>query len=197
MTRLLGPLVTIWLVVVAWQIYSYSSISSGSSADAAVVLGAAVWRGRPSPVFEERIKHGINLYESGAVDYLVFTGGIGTGDTRAESEVAQAYALSRGVPAEKILIERNSSTTYENLHEACQVMAAADLKNLLIVSDPLHMKRALTIAGDIGLDAQPSPTPTTRYRTWRTQSVSLANEVIFYVVHMASRAAGLVENCPV
>lgn len=187
----------LWTVVLVWQIYSYSSISSSTSADAAIVLGAAVWDGRPSPVFEERIKYGINLYQSGDVEYLIFTGGIGEGDTTAESEVAQDYAVNNGVPTEKILIETTSHITYENLYEACQLMAAVNIQKALIVSDPLHMKRATRIAKDLGIDAYPSPTLTSRYQTWRSKSGLLAYELFFYILHMGRNVTGRVDKCPV
>ncbi len=114
----------------------------------------------------------------------------------AESEVARVYALNKGVPLERIIIETNSHITFENLYQACQLMEMADLHKALIVSDPLHMKRAIKIAQDIGIDAYSSPTPTTRYRTWKSKSGSLMYEVFFYIVHIMQRATGFVETCP-
>ena len=55
-----------------------------------------------------------------------------------------------------------------------------NLKKVLLVSDPMHMRRAITMAGDVGLDASPSPTPTTRYRTWRSQLSELTRETFYY-----------------
>ncbi|HQN39520.1 MAG TPA: ElyC/SanA/YdcF family protein, partial [Thermoanaerobaculia bacterium] len=69
-------------------------------AHAAVVLSAAIYGARPSPVFEERIKHAIDLYHTGRVRRIVFTGGVAPGAVRAEAAVARAYALGRGVPPE-------------------------------------------------------------------------------------------------
>lgn len=188
-------IILIWIVVLACQIYSFSSITSDKSVDAAIVLGAAVWNGQPSPVFEERIKHGIHLYQSGVVEFLIFTGGVGENDTIAESEVARDYAIKQGIPSEKILLEKKSQITYENLYEACRIMHVENMQTALVVSDPLHMKRSLRIAKDIGLDAHPSPTPTTRYQTWRSKSSSLVYEVFFYTVHLGSNAVGFVESC--
>lgn len=195
LARLLGFLGFIMICTFAGQIYVYASVSSPQATDVAIVLGAAVWDGQPSPVFEERIKHGIYLFQSGRVEYLVFTGGVGEGDISAESEVARLYAINKGIPSEKILIEQNSQITYENLYEACQVMVEAQLQTALIVSDPLHMKRAMSIAQDIGLDAYPSPTPTSRYQTWRSKSGALAYELFFYMIHLGSKAVGSVERC--
>jgi energy-coupling factor transporter ATP-binding protein EcfA2 len=60
----------------------------GNDADAAIVLGAAVYTDRPSPVFEERIRHGVALYKAGRVRLLVMTGGRDPGDRLSEAEAA-------------------------------------------------------------------------------------------------------------
>ncbi|MEM9775669.1 MAG: YdcF family protein, partial [Chloroflexota bacterium] len=171
------------LAVLAWQIVRTSSITSSASADAAIVLGAAVINGEPSPVFEQRILHGIELYQTGRVQKLIFTGGIGADDTLAESEMGRAVAIASGVPAADILIETDSRVTQQNLLEACTLMQKDGLQNALIVSDPLHMKRSMAIAHGIGLEAQSSPTPTSAYKTWRSKLPSLAYETFFLLIH--------------
>ena len=176
-----------WYASLLLGIYTYSFETDSSAADAAIVLGAAVWDARPSPVFEERIKHAIDLYERGHVRALVFTGGLGQGDRLAESEVARESALAHGVPAEHIFIETVSRVTSENLEEAKEIVDQQGFTRILIVSDPLHMKRAVTIARDLGMDAYPSPTPTSRYRTWRSKLGFLLREAYFYAGHLLRR----------
>ncbi len=159
----------------------------GPLADAAIVLGAAVWGERPSPVFQERINHAIDLYEVGRVEKIIFTGGV-DGDGRSpESVVAQQYAIEQGVAAADILLETESQITWENLVNAQAVAAENGLATFLIVSDPLHMKRAMLMAEDLGMTAYASPTPTTRYRSWRTQIGFLARETFFYLVYRVER----------
>lgn len=165
------------------QVYSYSLERDTTPADAAIVLGAAVYRDRPSPVFRERINHAIDLYHDGTVKFIIFTGAVGNRDELAEAEVARTYAMQRGVPAEAILIETISTTTEENLREAGRILEENNLGRVLIVSDPLHMKRAILTARDLGLDAHPSPTPTSRYRTWRSQLTFLLRETYFYTTY--------------
>ena len=152
-------------------------------ADAAIVLGASVWKDKPSPVFAERIKHGIRLYKNGQVDYLIFTGGLSEGDILSESAAARQYAIDQGIPAEKILIEEVSTNTHQNLVQACKLMQARQLHNVMIVSDPLHMKRAMTMANELHLNAIPASTPTSRYISWRAKGQSLLYESFFYVKH--------------
>ena len=171
----------------ACQVYTYASVQASASADAAIVLGAAVWDGRPSPVFEERIKHGVALYHRGRVDVLVFTGGVGEGDRLAEAEVARRYALARGVPEERIYCETQSRVTYDNLKGAQVIMAREGLATALLVSDPLHMRRATRMAQDLDMQVYPSPTPTSRYRTWRSQFGFLMSESRLYAVYLLRR----------
>ncbi len=171
-------------------VFTYSGNTSTSSADAAVILGAGVWEGRPSPVFEERIRHGVNLYNSGQVRALIFTGGVGEDDDIAESEAGREFAIEQGVPEKDIYIETASHITVENLQEAKAIIDREGFKQVLIVSDPLHMKRAMTMARDVGLDALPSPTPTTRYRSFRAKAGFLMHEAWFYLTYKIGRLIG-------
>ena len=173
--------------LVAARVYSYSNESSEASADAAVVLGAAVWGAEVSPVFRERINHGIDLYRKGRVRKLIFTGGRGNGGEPTESAAARRYALRSGVPAADILTEEQSHNTYENILYAKRLADARGVRGVLLVSDPLHMRRAVSMARDVGLKAEPSPTPSTRYRGLRSQAGQLASETYYYVGYLLNR----------
>jgi uncharacterized SAM-binding protein YcdF (DUF218 family) len=178
----------LWSVLLGGRIYAYAQVSDPQPADAAVVLGAAVYRDRPSPVFRERINHAVELYRSGRVAYLIFTGGFGPGDNFAEAEAARDYAIESGVPDEVILIETVSTDTEENLAEAGKIIEAMGFERVLVVSDPLHMLRAMAIAADLGLDASASPTTTSRYESIRSQAVFLVREIYFYSAYLVQRA---------
>ena len=173
--------------LLAWRIYSFGSASSNAGADAAVVLGAAVWTKEVSPVFRERINHAINLYRKGQVRKLIFTGGQGNPGEPTESSAARQYALESGVPASDILIEEKSHNTYENILYAKQLADTNGMKKVLIVSDPLHMKRAMAMASDMGLVADPSPTPSTRYQGLISQVGLLAHETYYYIGYLLRR----------
>ncbi len=179
---LLWPLllVLLWLPTPALLIWWHGSSDQARPSDCAIVLGAAAYHTRPSPVLQERIRHAIALYQRGTVRYLVFTGGYGTGAEHAEASVARDYAIRHGVPAEAILIETRSRTTHENLIEARRVMIEQGLGSAIIVSDPFHLKRAAMIAADLDLDAVTSPTPTTRFQSWQARLRFLARETYFY-----------------
>ena len=171
----------------AVSIYFYGNNSTTLRADAAIVLGAAVWGEKPSPVFRERINHGINLYKSDRVNKIIFTGGQGNERELAEATVAKKYAVLQGVSKLNILTETQSRTTYQNLYYAKQVAENHQLSQFLMVSDPLHMKRAMLMAKNLGMKAYPSPTPTTRYQSFKSKLPFLLRETYFYIHYLASR----------
>ena len=158
-------------------LYAYQSYTKPT--DAALVLGAAVWTDRPSPVFKERIKHAIHLYKTGQVRHIIFTGGKSPEDKISESHAAFEYALAQGVPAEAMIEESRSTLTYENLLFSKPLIHTLNFKDVLIVSDPLHMKRAMVMANDLEITAHPSPTPTTRYQGLKTKAKMLISETLY------------------
>jgi uncharacterized SAM-binding protein YcdF (DUF218 family) len=176
------------VVLVALRIYTFGNNVVDIKGDAAIVLGAAVWGDEVSPVFRERINHAVELYRSGKVRKIIFTGGQGNRDELTEAAAARRYAIENGIPAKDILVEQSSHTTYENVVNAKQLADAHGLKKILIVSDPMHMKRAVAMASDIGLEVYPSPTPTTRYQGWRSRTHSLAHETYYYLGYLVWRA---------
>ena len=163
----------------ALDIWRYAGQSSTQPADAALVLGAAVLWDRPSPVLVERLRHAKALYDAGQVRHIVVTGGRSPEDKLSEAEASRNWLVANGVPATAIIEENQSRTTIENFALAAPVLTEAGLGSVLIVSDPLHMRRAMLIAGRAGLNAQPSPTPTSRYHSWQTTMPFLAREVWF------------------
>jgi uncharacterized SAM-binding protein YcdF (DUF218 family) len=173
-------LLALWLVGVASYIVWVGERDQAAPADVIIVLGAAAYDARPSPVFAERIRHGIDLYQRGLAKHLIFTGGFGNGARFSESQVAQRYALKRGVPRQAILIETRSRTTHQNLQQAAALMKAHGFKRAIIVSDPLHMARALRLAREAGIDALGSSTPTSRFRSFETRKRFLLQEVYFF-----------------
>ncbi|MTI68006.1 MAG: YdcF family protein [Firmicutes bacterium] len=166
---------------IASNIYLYSKYNNLKKADAAIILGAAVWEKEPSPVFKARIDHGIWLYKNRYVDKIIFTGGQGKSEDIAESIAAKEYAEDNLIPSKDIFIETKSKITQQNLYYAKQVGKDNGLDSFIIVSDPLHMKRAMLMANDYGLVAYSSPTPTTRYKSWKSKGSFLLREVYYYI----------------
>ena len=180
--RILGAgvvLLATWISFVAYDIWQFGSHDNAERSDCAIVLGAAVNGARPSPVFEERIRHAVELYRQGVVPKIIFTGGKGERSSHAESEVARQYAIEAGVAEGDILVETRSHTTHQNLAEAKAQMDEHVLKSAVIVSDPLHLRRSHLMAEHLGISAKTSPTPTTRYRSARAQFHFLIREIYF------------------
>lgn len=177
---LLSATAFVWFVFPAFLILHDARIDGAKPSDCIIVLGAAAYHTRPSPVFEERIRHAISLYQRGMAPIIVFTGGYGAGAAYAESEVARTYAIKAGIPASAILVETVSRTTVENLREAALLMHRHGMDSAVIVSDPWHLRRAAMIAKDAGIDAVTSPTPSTRFRSWHARLLFLARETYFY-----------------
>ncbi len=180
-------LVIVWGISLSIDIYTYSFATDPSSADAAIVLGAAVWGTEPSPVFEERIKHAINLYNAGRVKTIIFTGGVGNDEQLAESVIASQYAIQHGVAPQDIYSETTSRLTYENLCGAKAIIQREHISRVLIVSDPLHMRRSIVIAHDLGIDAYPSPTLTSRYISLPSKIEFVWGEVRPYTTYLLRR----------
>jgi len=173
---------TLW---VGFTVYSYSFADYTKSADAAVVLGASVYGNQPSPVFRERINHAVNIYKKGDVHFIIATGGYGSQSKYSESMVAKYYMLQNGVPESAIIIEEKSQTTFQNLFYARAIAAKTGIKSFIIVSDPLHMKRAYMLSKELNMAAETSPTPSSLFTSWRSRCKMLFSEVFYYSIHVA------------
>lgn len=174
-------------IATALTILNYAHKDETQKADVAIVLGTAIWGDQPSPVFRERIHQGIRLYKNGYVKKIIFTGGKVNGNVLSESYVAKKYAEKQGVDSTDILIEERSRITLENLKFAKELMAENHLHKALVVSDPLHMKRAMSMAKDMHISAYPSPTSTSRYKSRKAKFGFLMGETVFYTVYRIYR----------
>ena len=147
-------------------------------ADAIVVLGAAQYNGRPSPVFQARLNHAAYLYNQQMSTQIVVTGGKQPGDTFTESEAGHKYLVSRGIP-ERVISEVGGNTTLESLKALHDIAASNHIDTLLLVSDPLHSERLKLISHDLGFDnAWTSPDSYLElHRSRVTKLKELAHEV--------------------
>lgn len=134
--------------------------------DAIVVLGAAQYDGRPSPQLRARLDHALTLWEADVAPVVMVTGGKLPGDRFTEAEASRRYLVDEGVPDDAILMEDVGRTTYESLESAAVILLAADADDVVLVSDPFHMKRSQLIASGFGLDARVSATPSSVVTGW-------------------------------
>lgn len=140
-------------------------------AAAIVVLGAAQYVGRPSPVLRARLDHAIALWKRGLSPRIIFTGGFGDGDTTSEAAVGQRYAIQHGVPARAILIENKGRSTSESIKQVATLMEREPSREIILVSDPFHMLRLSILARRYGLNPYTSPTKTSPISSSRRESV--------------------------
>jgi len=165
-----------------YTIYNYSFEYSEDKSDAIIVLGTSIKNGEVSSVYRERINHSIYLYNKGVAEKIIFTGGLGKGQSETESSVAKKYALTKGIPNKAIITEEKSISTYENFKFTKLLMDSLGYKTALVVSDPHHMKRAMTFANYYKMDCKPSPTKTSEFNSFIPITMSLAYETVFYTI---------------
>ncbi len=157
----------------------------------AAVLGATSHGERPTPVYAGRIKKAVQLYKSGTVEKLIFTGGPGK---PSQAEVGRMEAIAAGVPDTAILIENHSQNTLENLYYTQKLLPSHPIGPLLIVSDPFHLKRAMLLADSLKINAQPAPTEHSAFQSWRTKIQFLIRETMAYSYYRMQQLTGLLER---
>jgi uncharacterized SAM-binding protein YcdF (DUF218 family) len=146
--------------LVTLRIWQQGTVDERRPVDVIVVLGAAQYDGRPSPVFAARLDHAVGLWYGGLAKAFVVTGGKLPGDRTTEAATARQYALDRQVPADAIIGEDEAHNTLTSLRAVAALMRARGYTSAIFVSDPTHMLRVLRIASDLGIDAYGSPTTT-------------------------------------
>ena len=164
--RVVRGLFKLGLLLLAGWALSVTSIhlwgrrNEARKSDAIVVLGAAHYAGRPSPVLRARLDHAIRLYERGVAPVIIMTGGQAPGDTVSEAVVGRRYAVRQGVPPAAILVERSGMTTLESMRAVSRMMRARGMETAVLVSDPFHMLRLKLLARQVGFTGYTSPTRT-------------------------------------
>lgn len=144
----------------SYRIWAQGERDERGPVAAIVVLGAAQFDGRPSPVFKARLDHALDLYRAGVAPLLVMTGGKQEGDWTTEAAVGRAFAIEQGVPAAAIVFEDRGRNTLESLRAVGALMRERGITDAVFVSDRTHMLRVLRIAQDEGITAFGSPTET-------------------------------------
>ena len=149
----------LWLIS-AVAVLVWSSRDEARPAQAIVVLGAAQYAGKPSPVLRARLDHALDLWNRHLASLLILTGGTGSGDTTSEAAVGRNYAKKHGVPDSAILVENEGRTTSESMRAVAGMLEVRGLQSALLVSDPFHMLRLRILARRFGFTPYTSPTRT-------------------------------------
>ncbi|HKG25783.1 MAG TPA: YdcF family protein [Thermomicrobiales bacterium] len=156
---------TIWLPLVAvlllgslvGAIYWQARSDQTRPVEAIVVLGAAQYDGRPTPVLKARLDQALAAYRAGVAPLIVVTGGRQVGDRFTEAETSRDYLVDRGVPERIILLENEGHSSWESMQGAGRILSARGVKRILLVSDGYHLFRLKLMARHLGLTAFGAP----------------------------------------
>ena len=144
--------------VTVWRSAHHDGASDVERVDAIVVLGAAQYNGRPSPVLRARLDHAIVLYREGYAPMILVTGGVGRGDTTSEALAGQRYLVAHEVPQEAVGVQPVGRSTRTSMTAVGEWLGERGLRRVLLVSDPFHMFRLRLEARRTRLEAYTSPT---------------------------------------
>ncbi|MDQ3222634.1 MAG: YdcF family protein [Gemmatimonadota bacterium] len=158
--------VVVWLVLTAATVYTVALVMAlivsqqdqRRPADAIVVLGAAQYNGRPSPVLRSRLNHALRLYREGLAPRIIVTGGMGRGDTTSEATVSRRFLVTHGVPLEAVVVQAQGRSTQASMTAVGEWLEDEGLHRVLLVSDPFHMFRLRMESRRTNVEAYTSPT---------------------------------------
>jgi uncharacterized SAM-binding protein YcdF (DUF218 family) len=150
-------LVVVWFVSIYFHVWRYAYLDEAQPADVIVVLGAAEYYGRPSPVLKARLDHALELYERNLSARIITTGGHGEGSQFSESEVSREYLSQHGVPAEFITVETRGRSTMESSTAVVEIMDRMALESCIVVSDGYHIYRIKRVLEENGFTVYGSP----------------------------------------
>ena len=123
-------------------------------ADVLIVLGCSLYGKTPSPLLEKRLESAIKLYKKKLVKDIIVSGGQGNGEKTTEAQGMRNYLISKGIAKNKIILEKNSHNTEQNLKYSLKIMREHKFKTALVVTNKFHIYRAIKLSKDVGLKAQ-------------------------------------------
>ncbi len=150
----------VYLGVTAMRIREQSIVDEAQPSDVIVVLGAAEYRGKPSPVLRARLEHSLDLYRRGIAPRILTTGGAGGDPIFTESDVGRAWLIQHGVPSEAIIVEQEGESTAHSLSAVAEIMRRMRLNSCVVVSDGYHIYRVKRMLEARGVTVYGSPRPT-------------------------------------
>ena len=159
------------------------------SADAILVLGRRLEGDQLTEVFKQRLAHAADLWLMGLAPRVIVSGGITGNASWSEAEAGRAWLLEQGLPDERVLVEDRSQHTLENLFNIREDLRKQGWSTLILVSDPLHLARALALAQGFGMEMIGSPATTCPPRPgswgWWMRSLHEAILLHWYRIGMA------------
>lgn len=174
-----------YLFYVAKQIERQSTMDQARAADVILVLGAAEYRGKPSPVLRARLDHALALYTRGLAPYILTTGGAGGDPDYTEGEVGRAYLSEHGVPSESILVEPEGATTAQSVDAAVEIMRRMNLHSCIVVSDGYHIYRVKRLLEAQRVKVYGSPRPSAGHASLKQMRWMYFRQAVGYFLWQA------------
>jgi len=131
------------------KILSTEQAKELENVDCILILGAGIWGENPSPMLEDRLLQGIELYKNGVSTKIIMSGDHGS-DNYDEVNVMKRFAIEKGVKSEDIFMDHAGFSTYDSMYRAKDIFEA---KKIVIVTQKYHMYRAIYIAEQLGIEA--------------------------------------------
>jgi uncharacterized SAM-binding protein YcdF (DUF218 family) len=185
-TVILGFGVSLYWAYLYREIRNSAVRDEAKVADAIVVLGAAQYNGRPSPVLKARLDHAFDLYTRGYAQAIITTGGYGPDPNFSEAHVSTQYLVKRGIDPSRIVTDQGGGTSYDSIQAAAGLMQAKGWKAALVVSDGFHLYRLKRMFEDKGILAYTSPAPNSPIEVASSQRLwhSLREVLLFSVYRL-------------
>ncbi|HEX6232887.1 MAG TPA: YdcF family protein [Jiangellaceae bacterium] len=150
-------LVLLWVVSVPIRVWWDARGEDHRPSDAIIVLGAAQYNGRPSPVLEARLRKARSLWEEGVAEAIVTVGGGADGDVTTEAEAGREWLISNGVSSDAVVAVASGNNTQTSLEAVGETFGENDWKTAVLVTDPWHTFRAKAMARSSGIDPVSAP----------------------------------------
>jgi len=131
------------------KIMKNNDYSKLKDVDCIIILGAGIWKDKPSPMLQDRLDEGIKLYNEGIAPKIIMSGDHGK-EGYDEVNIMKEYAVNKGIPSEDIFMDHAGFSTYESIYRAKEIFTA---DNIVIVTQEYHLYRALYIADKLDINA--------------------------------------------
>jgi uncharacterized SAM-binding protein YcdF (DUF218 family) len=177
-------LILIIFLAVEVPIFTTGRSTQPLPSDVIIVPGARLFGRQPSAVLRLRLDEAAKLYQAGYAPAIIVSGAKGRDEETSEAEAMREYLIVQGIPAENILTEDASYNTYQNLINSQAIMAEHGFKSALIVSSSPHIRRALFLANQLGMNAScaPAPMPENNFllvRQYLREGVAMVSLTVF------------------
>ena len=161
--RTLSVLLVLALIVPAFglaQVWRAANNPIVREADVIVVLGAAQLNGKPGETLEARLVEAKRIYELGYAPLIITVGAGAPGDRTTEAASGKYWLRMNGVPAKDIIAVEEGRDTLVSTKAFASIMKKRYVIDVIIVTDPYHCKRAMSMADDQGVVSTCSPVQT-------------------------------------